>query len=310
MLSIDAVLARHGSYISRDVWMGWGEARSALSPAPPPLFFLTSAWLDPSEAEASEYAAYAAREEQYATAIGSVLKLGFHVLLSVASRGPGSNRTRWPLVEELVAAAPELLHVHYCSEHAYFDGNAPSKGLDELLCTQEAIPALLGGCPGIDTTFGKEVYSTSISRSNIGPPTSSPPPWCPHSDAFIIRLSGRYLLAKPHILLRAAMENPSVGAIVKFGNDWAEPPPGPRVPQICAFAFAMKAPELARCYMRRLTVEDPWDGDLTPRNVRRFSIEALLAHCARLAPGGVASVEALGIVANVNNGPVTMYYRV
>ena len=340
---VDAVLARHGSYITRAAWEhGLGSALAvavaiaevtsiAVDPAlldappsgppPPPVFFLTSARLTESLTITPEV--LAAREERYATSIGFILSLGYHVLLSVASGGPGTEGEKWPLMEELAAAGGGQLRIHYCSGGAYYRGNA-AKGMDELLCTQEAIPALLGSCPGLDTRAGKEPRTDGAGGGEgveavvaITPPPPlpappgghpPPPPWCPHPDSFIIRMTGRYYLAKPHILLRAIRDNPHVGAVVKWGSNWAEPPPGPTVPQLCSFAFAMKAHELVRCYMRVLTTEEPWDGDLTPRNVRRYSIEALLAHCVLSLEAGFIDLPKLGIVANVDNGPTLLYY--
>jgi len=194
---VEGVMAGHASRLTAATW-GVDAPPGA---APAPLFFLTAAagWGKSSAAEVR------AREEQYASNIGGILALGFRVLLAVSPGPPGAPPS-FPLAEALAAAAaPGQLRAHHCSQGTRV--RERSGGPDEILCMQEAIHALFKDCvvPG---------------RPAAPLPGA---PGCPGEHTHVLRMSGRYLLAKPHVLLRAIRERGArVDAFVKWADDWVE----------------------------------------------------------------------------------------
>ena len=197
---IEAVMAAHGpARLTAATW----EAAPGPAPAPPlPIFFLTAAaaWGRSPPEEV------AAREAQYAANIGAILALGFRVLLAV-SPGPPGARDAFPLAAELAAAAaPGQLRVHRCSQGTRVKER--SGGPDELLCMQEAILALFEGCV-----------------SGGGPPHAAAEGavGCPGAGAHVVRMSGRYLMAKHGLLAAVRARGAAVDAFVKWSSeDWVE----------------------------------------------------------------------------------------
>ena len=200
---LDAVLQRYGSRLTAATW--------APSSAPPPIFFLTAAraW------GGSSSAVQAQREEQYATNIGNILSLGFPVYVSVSPGPPpapgaaASPASGFPLLEELAAASqPGQLRVHYCSQETAV--RRRSGGADELLCMQEATLALFRGC-----LLPVEPFTL----------ISPPPLGCPTADTHVIRMSGRYLMAKYDVLQAIHKRGAGVDAFFKWNANWTETNP-------------------------------------------------------------------------------------
>jgi hypothetical protein len=231
--ALDAVLGRHGSRLTAATW---GEGGSA-----PPVFFLTAAraWGGGAKLQA-------ARDEQYATNIGNILSLGFPVFVCVSPGPPpepGQQQQQqqpspgFPLLEELAAASPPgQLRVHYCSQDTAV--RRRSGGADEVLCMQEAIPALLERC-----LLPVEPYT----------PLASPPRGCPSADTHVIRMSGRYLMAKYDVLRAVHARGDAVDAFFKFNANWTENNPAARtvdpewqplnLRQVITFMISMKVRE-------------------------------------------------------------------
>ena len=225
---LDAVLSRYGSRLTAATWGSGGAA--------PPIFFLTAArtW------GGGGGRLQAAREEQYATNIGNVLSLGFPVYVSVSPGPPAEGGggapagAAFPLLDELAAAAPPgQLRVHYCSQDTAV--RRRSGGADELLCMQEALPALLAGC-----VLPVEPFT----------PLAPPPAGCPSPDTHVIRMSGRYLMAKYDVLQAVRARGASADAFFKWHANWTETNPIARtldpawqpmsVRQVMTFMLSMK----------------------------------------------------------------------
>ena len=323
---LDAVLSRYGSRLTAATWGSGGAA--------PPIFFLTAA-----RAWGGGGRLQAAREEQYATNIGNLLSLGFPVYVSVSPGPPpagGSGAAAappaFPLLDELAAAAPPgQLRVHYCSQDTAV--RRRSGGADELLCMQEALPALLAGC-----VLPVEPFS----------PLSPVPAGCPSPDTHVIRMSGRYLMAKYDVLQAVRARGASVDAFFKWHTNWTETNPIARtldpawqpmsVRQVMTFMLSMKvraeqgtqppppllplpltrSPPLRlrtfsppppfptaaqlrhfiQCHMMDMGVSGGWDS--ASRSVWRFAIEKLTADCILALPTAEA-LPSLGVLGNVGN---------
>ena len=109
-------------------------------------------------------------------------------------------------MEALAAsAAPGQLRVHYCLNATAVARR--SGGPDEILCMQEAIEALFEGC-----LLPWEPFT----------PLAPPPACCPAPNTHIIRMSGRYLMAKYHLLHAILERGEGVDAFVKWGTRWTE----------------------------------------------------------------------------------------
>jgi hypothetical protein len=194
--ALERVMGRYGSRLSHETW----EQRKLEENAPPPpIFFITS-----SRSGGKQSPGVASkREEQYASNIGSILALGYQVFLTVTPTGG----QKWELIEALVAASsPGQLRVHYCSNATRV--SARTAGPDETLCMQESIETFFGGC----LILGEP--------SKLVNPA---PPCCPSPDTHIIRMSGRYLMAKYHMLHAIWNRGKEVDAFVKWGPVWSEP---------------------------------------------------------------------------------------
>ena len=317
---VEGVMAGHASRLTAATWY----LHAPPGAAPPPLFFLTAAagWGKSSPAE------LAARQEQYASNIGGILALGFRVLLAV-SPGPPGAPPAFPLAEaRAAAAAPGQLRIHHCSQGTRV--RERSGGPDEILCMQEALLALFKDCvvPG---------------RPAAPLPGA---PGCPGEHTHVLRMSGRYLLAKPHLLLRAIRERGAgVDAFVKWADDWVETNPDAKAvdpnwrpfrrKQVQTFALAMKvrgahtnrarrrkrerAPphhpfppsypqfrHFVDCHLNKMTDDADWSENAT--SMWRFAIELLTADC--IVGGGLQFevVDVLGVVANVGNSDKFSYY--
>lgn len=225
---VESVMAEHSSRLTAATW----DVGAPPGAAPAPLFFLTAAagWGRFGKSGAAEVAV---RQEQYASNIGGILALGFRVLLAV-SPGPPDAPPSFPLAEALsAAAAPGQLRVHFCSQGTRV--RERSGGPDEILCIQEALLALFRNC----VVPGRPAAALTGA------------PGCPGEHAHVVRMSGRYLLAKPHLLLRAVRERGSrVDAFVKWAEDWVETNPAAKAvdpnwrpfrrKQVQTFALSMK----------------------------------------------------------------------
>ena len=297
---IEAVMASHSA--SRLTSATWEAAAPSSPPPPQPLFFLTAAasWGKSSAAEV------AAREAQYAANIGGILALGFRVLLAVSppsSRSSSSSSgaaSPFPLADALAAAAaPGQLRVHHCSPATRVKER--SGGPDELLCMQEAIVALFDGC----IVPGPPFVALAGAAG------------CPHPDAHIVRMSGRYLMAKHTLLAAINARGEGVDAFVKWGEDWVEeeaqgaaartvdPNWRPlREKQVLTFFLAMKFPHFVACHLNNISVAADW-GEKS-NSVWRFSIEKLTADCVKGLR--VEGMTELGIVANVGNSAKFTYF--
>ena len=206
---IEDVMGLHKSRLTREAW----ARRSA--PPPAPVFFLTAARSWGKSSPAVE----ALREEQYASNLGGILALGYQVYLAVSPTGG----RKWDLVEALAAsAAPGQLRVHYCSNATAVARR--SGGPDEILCMQEAIERLFEGC-----ILPWEPFT----------PLLPPPACCPAPDAHVIRMSGRYLMAKYHLLHAILERGGEVDAFVKWGPRWTESA-AVDFPQAYTFFLAMR----------------------------------------------------------------------
>ena len=195
--NLEGVMGQYGGRLSRDTWLR-KKLESGEDTPPPPIFFITSSR---SGGRQSPGVAFK-REEQYASNIGGILALGYQVYLSVAAGGQ-----KWELIEALVAAAsPGQLRVHYCSNATRV--SARTAGPDEILCLQESIESFFGGC----LTLGE--LSTLVTPV---------PPCCPFPNTHVIRMSGRYLMAKYHMLHAIWKRGKEVDAFVKWGPMWSEP---------------------------------------------------------------------------------------
>lgn len=197
--SLDDIMARHGSRMTRASWL----SRAAGGGPPPPVFFLTAAraW-GASSADVNR-----AREEQYVSNIGNIISLGYRVYVAVSPPPAGSTDAGgFPLIEELArAAAPGQVRVHYCSTATAV--KMRSGGPDEVLCMQEAIPALFKPCVGADAPW-----------SVLAPA----PAGCDAPDAHVIRMSGRYLMAKYSLLHDLFERGARTDAFVKWHLNWTE----------------------------------------------------------------------------------------
>jgi hypothetical protein len=216
-----------GAYKSRLTRETWQHRRSSAAstggdavaapapPPPPPIFFLTAARSWGKSTPAVE----AVREEQYASNLGGILALGYQVYLAVSPTGG----RKWDLVEALAASAlPGQLTVHYCSNATAVARR--SGGPDEILCMQEAIEALFAGC---------------MQHWEPVTPMLPPPACCPTPDTHVIRMSGRYLMAKYHLLHAIRERGAGVDAFVKWGPRWTESEEID-YPQAYTFFLAMK----------------------------------------------------------------------
>ena len=207
--AIEDVMGAHQSRLTREAW----ARRSA--PPPAPVFFLTAARSWGKSSPAVE----ALREEQYASNLGGILALGYQVYLAVSPTGG----RKWDLVEALAAsAAPGQLRVHYCSNATAVARR--SGGPDEILCMQEAIERLFEGC-----LLPWEPFT----------PLLPPPACCPAPDAHVIRMSGRYLMAKYHLLHAILERGSDTDAFVKWGPRWTESS-AVDFPQAYTFFLAMR----------------------------------------------------------------------
>lgn len=195
--ALEEVMGQYGSRLSHDTWLK--KLEGGESAPPPPIFFITS-----SRSGGKQSPGVASkREEQYASNIGGILALGYQVYLTVTPTGG----QKWELIEALVAAAsPGQLRVHYCSNATRV--SARTAGPDETLCMQESIESFFGGC----LTLGEP--STLVTPA---------PPCCPSPNTHVIRMSGRYLMAKYHLLHAIWSRGKDVDAFVKWGPVWSEP---------------------------------------------------------------------------------------
>ena len=347
--AIELVQARHGARFTAASWAAGGGAAGGGAPrAAPPVFFLTAAraWGGGGKLQA-------ARDEQYAANVGNILALGFPVYVSVspspeaeaaaaAAGGGGGGGDGFPLLEELAAAAPPgQLRLHYCSQATAV--RRRSGGADELLCMQEAIPALFAGC-----VLPVEPWA----------PLTPAPPGCPAGDTHVIRMSGRYLMARPDVLRAVHARGEAVDAFFKWNANWTESNPIAKtldpaweplnLRQVMTFMLSMKvrarlcrAPFAMRrtarsplttpappplfpppppplppppclqlrhfidCHMMRMGVAGGWDS--ASRSVWRFAIEKLTADCILALPA-TQELEYLGVVGNVGNSASYVYY--
>ena len=193
-LRVEDIMGAHSSRLTREVWMQRGGSAAT----PPPIFFLTAARSWGTSSPQVE----AVREEQYASNLGGILALGYQVYLAVSPTGG----RKWDLVEDLAeSAAPGQLRVHYCSNATAV--RRRSGGPDEILCMQEAIEHLFEGC-----ILPWEPFT----------PLLPPPSCCPAPNTHVIRMSGRYLMAKYHLLHAILERGMDVDAFVKWGPRWTE----------------------------------------------------------------------------------------
>lgn len=206
---VENVMHKYSSRITRDAWSRQGPNNS------PPIFFLTAArsWgVSTAEVEA-------VREEQYASNLGNILTLGYQVYLAVSPTGG----RKWDLVEALQeSAAPGQLRVHYCSNLTSVARR--SGGPDEILCIQEAIESLFAGC-----ILPYEPYT----------PLQPYSPCCPAPDTHVVRMSGRYLMAKYHLLHAIFERGLTTDAFVKWGTRWTESK-DIDFPQVYTFFLSMR----------------------------------------------------------------------
>jgi hypothetical protein len=212
--ALEAVLSQYGSRLPREAWLA--RARREAGAPQPPVFFLTSA----RSGGVQSPGVVAKREEQYASNLGGILALGYQVFLSVAPTGG----RKWELVEALAAAAaPGQLRVHYCTNATRV--SARTAGPDETLCMQEAIETLFGGClvPG-------------SAPAQLLP---AAPCGCPHAETHVVKMSGRYFLAKFHLLHAIWQRGAAVDAFFKWGPRWTESQ-AVDFPQAYTFYFSMK----------------------------------------------------------------------
>ena len=313
---VEDVMANHASRLTAVTW----DVGAPPGAAPAPIFFLTAAagW---GKSGAPELAA---RLEQYASNIGGILALGFRVLLAV-SPGPPDKPPAFPLAEALAAAAaPGQLRVHHCSQGTRV--RERSGGPDEILCMQEALLALFKDC----VVPGRPAAALAGA------------PGCPGEHTHVLRMSGRYLLAKPHLLLRAVRERgASVDAFVKWADDWVETNPAAKAvdpnwkpfrrKQVQTFALSMKVrgravrpprehaahPQCAHppplppqfrlfvdCHLNKMTDDADWSENAT--SMWRFAIELLTADCVSQMKYEV--MDYLGVVANVGNSNKFEYF--
>ena len=212
--ALESVMAQYGSRLPRSEWAA-RAAGNASAPAPP-VFFVTS-----SRAASRHSPGVASkREEQYASSLGSILALGYQVYLTVTFAGEGA---RWELIDALAAAAPPgQLRVHYCSNATRV--SARTAGPDETLCMQEGIEAFFGGC---------------LAAGEPAALLAPPPPCCPAPGTHVIRMSGRYLMAKFHMLHAIWARGGEVDAFVKWGPRWTESKEVD-FPQVYTFFLAMR----------------------------------------------------------------------
>ncbi len=331
--ALDAVLARHGSRLTAATWAQGGSPA-----APPPVFFLTAAraWGGGAQLQAS-------RDEQYATNIGNILSLGFPVFVSV-SPGPqeeeGAASTAaaaaaFPLLQELAAAAPPgLLRVHYCSQATAV--RRRSGGADELLCMQEAIPALFAGC-----VLPVEPFAPL--------PAAGAARGCPTPDTHVIRMSGRYLMAKYDVLRAVHARGASRDAFFKWMANWTETNPIAKtvdadwvplnVRQVITFMLSMKVRgalggrrrcrartpththtcplthtrahstcqmrHFVQCHMMDMSVAGGWNS--ASRSVWRFGIEKLTADCIQSLQDA-EQLDTRGVLGNIGNAKSFEFY--
>ena len=163
-----------------------------------------------------------------------------------------------------------------------------SGGPDETLCVQEAVRALFSECIEGRTAFG-----------------------CPQPSTHVVRMSGRYLMAK-HTVLRAIWNDGDVDGYVKWGGDWVESPER-TFKQAYTFMFSMKFQYFVDCHLRNLNI---WEGmshnisqDPHPNNVWYINIEKVTADCFLALPR-YEVLPQLGVLANIDNGPTFDYFRV
>ena len=290
---LDAVLGRYGSRLTAATWAAAGAQQP---PPPPPVFFLTAAraWGGGAQLQA-------AREEQYATNIGNILSLGFPVYVSVSPGPPNASGPAFPLLQELAAAAPPgLLRVHYCSQATAV--RRRSGGADELLCMQEAIPALFAGC-----VLPVEPYAPLAA--------GAAPPGCPTPDTHVIRMSGRYLMAKYTVLRAVRERGRSADAFFKWHANWTETNPFARtldpewqpmnVRQVMTFMISMKLRHFVQCHMMGMSVAGGWSS--ASRSVWRFAIEKLTADCILQLPAA-EELSSLGVLGNVGNSDTFEFF--
>jgi hypothetical protein len=256
--------------LTRGAW----AARGGGGAPPPPIFFLTAA-------RTANASLAAQREEQYATNIAGILELGYQVYVSVSFTGAPPAGT-WALLDALVrASAPGQLRVHHCSEATAVSRR--TSGPDELLCMQEAIEHLFAGCILPWAPFS---------------PLQPPPPCCPDPAVHVVKMSGRYLLAKHH-LLHAVMERGArTDAFVKWGPRWRESD-AIDFPQAYTFAFAMRvrlAPR-ARDAPRPHPRPRPLPTSAAPASARAGGASAALAraHPRRTFPPPHADRHQFGV---------------
>lgn len=274
---IEDVMALHGSRLTPRAWRNpFHEGRNWRAP----IFFVTAAASWGSKLHPS---VIAQREEQYASNIGNILSLGFRVFATVSPVG-NTTTGRFALIDELQAASHGLMRVHYCSQDTAMLRR--SGGPDETLCVQEAIRSLFGEC----------IEGRMAS-------------WCPSASTHVVRMSGRYLMAK-YTVLRAIYNDGDVDGYVKWGGDWIESPER-TFKQAYTFMFSMKFQYFIDCHLRHL---DIWEGmpdniitNPYPNNVWHINIEKLTADCFLSLPHFEVLPE-LGVLANIANSPSFEYF--